>query len=170
MKTTTSNTEFDAISVSIRSLAALTGLDRDTIRGAIGRAKLEPAGQRGGYPAYRLSEAVRCLFTRVGTDIDPAILTPQDRKALADARLREHTLHVKEGDYLPREAVRNASAEVFQMVAQSVRSIPDLCERRTGADPETCTLIEGVIDQVCSDLADRMEAMHRQSKALAGEE
>jgi len=162
MKTTTSNTEFDAITVGIRSLAALTGQHRDTIRTAISRAALEPAGQRGGYPAYRLRDALRALFVRHG-DVDPATLTPQDRKALADAKLREHQLHVKEGQYLPRELVRTGCGTSYAMVAQALRSIPDLCERKTGTDPATCQLISDVIDSVCSDLSARMEAIHREN-------
>lgn len=167
MKTNTLNTEFDHLSVSIRSLAALTGLDRDTIRAAISRANLAPTAQRGGYPAYSLKDAVRCLFVRVGTDVDPATLSPQDRKALADAKLREHTLNVKNGEYLPRQAIRDAAAQAFATVAQSIRSIPDLAERKTGADADTCELLEGVVDSVLSELAGRLQAMHQNATQTA---
>jgi hypothetical protein len=159
MKTTTSNTQFDNQLVSIRSLSALTGQDRDTIRSSIGRAKIEPAGKLGGYAAYRLSDAIKALLARRG-DADPESLTPVDRRALADAKLREHTLSVKEGRYLPRESIREGCAVAYQMVAQSIRSIPDLCERKAGTDVDTTDLISNVIDQVCSDLAERMEKLH----------
>ncbi|MBK6358331.1 MAG: DUF1441 family protein [Betaproteobacteria bacterium] len=162
MKKDTNNTQLDGHLVSIRSLSALTGLDRDTIRTSISRAALKPAGTLGGYPAYLLRDALRALFVRHG-DVDPATLTPHDRKALADARLREHTLHVKEGNYLPREAVRNGCAVAYQMVSQAIQSIPDLCERKTGADVETVELIGKVIDNISSDLAAQMEALHRES-------
>lgn len=161
MKTTVNN-QLEGQLVSIRSLSALTGLDRDTCRNSITRAALTPAGTLGGYPAYLLKDAIKSLFVRHG-DVDPANLTPQDRKALADARLREHTLNERSGKYLPREAVRTACAESYAMVAQALRSIPDLVERKTGADVETCELISDVIDQVCSDLAGRMEAIHNKS-------
>ena len=104
MKKDTNNTQLDGHLVSIRSLSALTGLDRDTIRTSISRAALKPAGTLGGCPAYLLRDALRALFVRHG-DVDPATLTPHDRKALADARLREHTLHVKEGNYLQSATV-----------------------------------------------------------------
>ena len=159
MKTTNSNTKFDSQLVSIRSLSALTGQDRDTIRAAIGRANIEPAGALGGYPAYRLSDAVKALLARHG-DVDPSTLSPQDRKALADARLREHALKVKEGEYLPRENVRQGCAVSFQMVAQSVRSIPDNLERKLGLTPEQVEFAERVVDQICADLYSQIEALH----------
>jgi hypothetical protein len=159
MKSTTNN-QLEGQLVSIRSLAALTQLDRDTIRGSIARANLTPAGKLGGYPAYALSDAIRALFVRHG-DADPQTLTPQDRKALADAKLRELSLNIKNGEYLPREAVRNGCAVAYQMVAQAIQSIPDLCERKTGADVKTIELIGQVIDSVSNNLAEQMEALHR---------
>lgn len=159
MKTTTTNTKFDSQMVSIRSLSALTGQDRDAIRSAIGRAKIEPAGQLGGYPAYRLSDAIKALLARHG-DVDPATLSPSDRKALADAKLREHTLAIKQGEYLPREAVRQGCAVAYQMVAQSIRSIPDNLERKLGLTPDQTEFAELVVDQISTDLYNQMQAVH----------
>lgn len=164
MKTTNSNTQFDAQLVSIRSLSALTDQDRDTVRAAIGRAKIEPAGKLGGYPAYRLSDAIKALLARHG-DVDPSTLTPQDRKALADAKLREHTLSVKNGEYLPRDAYRNATAEAYARCASSIRSIPDNLERRLGLTPEQSEFAEEVIDRILGALHDEMKAAHEQAQA-----
>ena len=166
--TSTSNTEFDGLAVSIRSLAGLTGLDRDTIRGAIGRANLQPAGQRGGYPAYKLKDAIRALFVRHG-DVDPATLTPQDRKALADAKLREHALRVKEGEYLPREAYRAATARGFSTCAQSILSLPDNLERKAGLSPEQAEQAEKVVDLILGTLYADLERAYTENRALAGE-
>ena len=164
MKTTTSNTKFDSQLVSIRSLSALSGADRDTIRSAIGRSKIEPAGALGGYPAYRLSDAIKALLARHG-DVDPESLTPQDRKALADANLREHTLMIKNGSYLPREAFKNAVAVTYATCAQSILSLPDNLERRLGLTPEQSEVAEAVVDQILSTLYNDLKATHEQATA-----
>lgn len=163
---TTNNTELSNLQVSIRSLSDLTGLHRDAIRSSIGRANLAPTGNRGGYPSYSLKAALSAVLSRRG-DADPESLSPVDRRSVAQARLLEHQLQVKSGEYLPRSSVREGCSVAYAMVAQSVRSIPDLVERKTGADPDTCELIEQVIDNVCADLAERMEALHRESTAGA---
>ena len=164
MKTTNSNTKFDHQLVSIRSLSALSGQDRDTVRASIGRAKIEPAGQLGGYPAYRLSDAVKALLQRHG-DVDPATLTPQDRKALADAKLREHTLSVKDGTFLPREEFKNAVAVAYSTCAQSILSLPDNLERKLGLTAEQTEFAEMVVDQILNTLYTDLKRTHEESNA-----
>lgn len=167
MKTaSTTNTKFDSQLVSLRSLSALTGQDRDTIRSAIGRADIEPAGTLGGYPAYRLSDAIRALLARHG-DVDPATLTPQDRKALADAKLREHMLAVKSGEYLPRDAFKNAVGTAYATCAQSIKSLPDNFERKMGLTPEQAEAGELVVDQILQTLYDDLKRTHEASTATA---
>jgi hypothetical protein len=166
MKTSNSNTKFDNQLVSIRSLSALTGQDRDTVRSNLNRADIEPAGQLGGYPAYRLSDAIRAMLARHG-DVDPATLTPQDRKALADAKLREHTLAIKSGEYLPRDAYRSATAEAYARCASSIRSIPDNLEHRLGLTPEQAEFAEEVIDRILGTLYTDMKATHEANTATA---
>jgi hypothetical protein len=155
--------------ISIRELSMLIDVDRDAIRKAIASDSIQPCakGPRGHH-LYPAADLLKALFNRRG-NVDASLLSPADRRNLAQARLAELEHEKRSGSVLPREAVRRATGEAYAMVAQSVRSIPDLCERKTGADPNTCQLIENVIDQVCSDLADRMEAVYRESRVTAGE-
>lgn len=144
--------------VGLRTLSALLDIDRDTIRAALSRADLKPICNRGGHPQYAMADALRALFARRG-EIDPALLTPTDRRALADAKLRELELERRRGELLPREDVRTAAATAFATVAQSVRAIPDRLEK-AGLDPEMADRAAIEIDAMCDDLAEALQAMH----------
>ena len=150
----------DEITVGLRTMQTLTGVDRDVIRQAIARSEIKPAGTAGGHPVYRLKDAIGALFERRG-EVDPAMLTPTDRKNLADAKLKEHALQVRAGEYLPREAVRSGAARAFAVCANQIRSIPDAIERKTGVDPKVIDLLEAAIDGTLTELADDLERIHR---------
>lgn len=150
--------------VGIRTLAGLLDIDRDTVRAALNRAELKPVSNLGGHPAYAFPDAIRALFARRG-EIDPAMLTPTDRRALADAKLRELELEKRRGALLPREDVQQASAQAFQLVAQSIRAIPDNLERQAGLSPEQAAEAEHVIDSISEQLADDLEKLYKGEKS-----
>lgn len=75
---------------------------------------------------------------------------------------REFKLAQERGEYVAREAVRQASATAFAMFAQSVRSIPDNCERRLALAPEVVEAIQAEIDAALTELSNAL-------RALAGE-
>lgn len=164
---TTNTTHANSV-ISIRGLADLTGLDRDTCRAAITRAELKPAGTRGGYPAYALRDAVRALFVRRG-EIDPETLTPTDRKAYAQAQLAELALKVKSGEFLPRDSYRAATATAFSTCASSIRMIPDTLARKVTLSPEQADLCERVIDDILNSLADDLERAHNEASQRLAE-
>ena len=64
---------------------------------------------------------------------------------------------IKEGEYVKREAVREACATAFASIAQTLRSIPDLLERREGVAPETCETVSKTIDDALNNLAEEFE-------------
>ncbi len=150
----------DLPAVGIRTLAGLLGIDRDSIRAALNRAELKPVSNRGGHPAFDFAEAIRALFARRG-EVDPALLTPIDRRALADAKLRELELERRRGAVLPRDDVRTASAQAFALVASSMRAIPDNLERRLGVSPAVAEEVSILIDDAMANLADDLERLHR---------
>jgi len=89
-------------------------------------------------------------------------------KARADkeeslAKMAEHNFAVESGKYVPREEVQRASAVAFAAVSQTLRSIPDNLERRLGISPEISEQIAYQIDDIMGDLADDLEAMHKNS-------
>lgn len=161
-------TEFANLpAVSVRSLSQLLELDRDIVRSAIERAGLSPISKRGGYPAFDFRESVKALFARKGIALDPEMLSPADRRAVAQSRLLEHQLLVKSGEYLPREAYRSATAEAYARCASTIKGMPDHFERRLGLSPEQTELAEDVVTLTLQTLFDDMRRAHEASTATA---
>jgi hypothetical protein len=75
-------------------------------------------------------------------------------------------LKIESGEYIPREAVRRASAALLAQLAQAMRSLPDNLERR-GLASDWCERIEGVIDDVLDELAEGLRRMSEQARAQA---
>lgn len=79
------------------------------------------------------------------------------RKEAWTAKTVELDYRIKEGEYVKREAVREACATAFASIAQTLRSIPDLLERREGVAPETCETVSKTIDDALNTLAEEFE-------------
>ena len=79
------------------------------------------------------------------------------RKEAWTAKTVELDYRIKEGEYVKREAVREACATAFASIAQTLRSIPDLLERREGVSPETCETVSKTIDDALNNLAEEFE-------------
>lgn len=80
------------------------------------------------------------------------------RNEMAKARLNELDLAIKSGQYVSREAVRQAAATTVASFAQTLRSIRDALERR-GVPVDTCETVDAVISDAMSDLAAELEMM-----------
>ena len=155
--------------VGIRSAADLTGVDRDAVRSAIARAGLKPAGKAGGHPLYSLRELLHALFDRRG-DVDPQTLTPQDRRAIAEARLKEFELAKRRGEFVARAEVVQSSATTFAMIASTCRGIPDLLERYAGIPPDQSERAELAIENALDALASAMDELVARGETETGED
>ena len=72
---------------------------------------------------------------------------------------REFKLAQERGEYVSREAVRQAASTALAVLTQSVRSIPDNCERQLALLPETVELIQQQIDAALTEVAVAFKAM-----------
>lgn len=66
---------------------------------------------------------------------------------------------VQQGNYLPRDAIISATARAYSALAQGIRSIPDLLERRLGLDPMVCVKIAEIQDEALASLHVDLEKM-----------
>lgn len=82
------------------------------------------------------------------------------RKEAALAAKAELDFRVKAGQYVPRDAVRDAQAKAFQSIAQTMRSIPDNLERKLGLDPVAAESVGALIDAALGDLAETLEEIY----------
>lgn len=150
---------------SVRAIARMLELDRETVANAIRRAGIEPYDRVGGSGRYLLEIVAKALLRRVG-DVDPAMLPPGDRRHFFDAKLKELELDRRTGQLVSRDDVRTASARAFSLIANTCRAIPDRLERTLGIAPEVAEEIESVINAALNDLADQMEAVIREAEQL----
>jgi molecular chaperone GrpE (heat shock protein) len=74
---------------------------------------------------------------------------------------REFKLMQERGEYLPREAQRQASATILAMLTQSLRSIPDNLERACNLTPEQAAQAQELVDNALTELANGLKAMVR---------
>lgn len=93
--------------------------------------------------------------TPIAADFDAA----RARNEAAKAGLNEHKLQVERGDYIPRDAVRQASSTALSVLTQALRSLPDTLERTLSLDPEVVEAIAVQIDATLTDCARAFEAM-----------
>jgi hypothetical protein len=98
------------------------------------------------------------LTVRLSANERFAIERARHEKIKADQRALK--LKIESGEYIPREAVRRASAALLAQLAQAMRSLPDNLERR-GLASDWCERIESTIDDVLDELA---EALQRTSE------
>jgi phage terminase Nu1 subunit (DNA packaging protein) len=72
---------------------------------------------------------------------------------------RELNLAIQRGEYLPREAQRQAAATALAVLTQALRSIPDNVERRLALAPEVVDDIAQEIDRALNEAAAAFRAM-----------
>ena len=72
---------------------------------------------------------------------------------------REFKLAQERGEYVSREAVRQAAATAFAVLTQSVRSIPDNLERSLALPPEVVEAIAQQLDVALGEMSTALKAM-----------
>lgn len=72
---------------------------------------------------------------------------------------REFALAKEKGEYLPREAQRQAAATALAVLTQSLRSIPDNLERTMSLAPEVVEAVAVQIDAALSEVATAFRTM-----------
>lgn len=75
---------------------------------------------------------------------------------------RELALEIERGNYLPRDAQRQAAATALAVLTQSLRSIPDNLERQMALQPEVVEAIALQIDAALSECAAAFRMMSRE--------
>lgn len=84
----------------------------------------------------------------------------QTRDLEAKAALNELKLKIDSGKYLPREAYREATATMLASLAQSLRSLPDIMERKLGLPAEAVQLVEATLDESLAKAAETLALFH----------
>lgn len=125
--------------------------------------KREGAGRKPGYSPRDVA-----AVDAGEMDLDDENISEATRTAVKKARaiaskeeaLAKHAwlkLRVDEKEYLPRTAFREAAATLLAELAQGLRSLPDLLERKYNLPPETVLMISDTIDESLNGVAEGLE-------------
>lgn len=133
---------------------------------------VKPVVRRGRPTGYSPKKAKAVEQSLSGGDPDPqgdgeAVTTAAVRKSIALARketaladLHELDFKIKSGQYLSRDAFREASATLLAELAQGLRSLPDTLERKHGLPPAVVQAVEADIDDALARVAEGLSMFH----------
>lgn len=110
------------------------------------------------FDLLRLAEW-RFAATQTGEQADPEAMTPAERKAWYEGETRRRDLAERAKELIPVAEVERVCAEAFAALAQDIRAVPDLLERRHAISPEIAAAVERALDAALASLASRMEKL-----------
>lgn len=134
--------------LSINQAAEEFGRDRATITRGVNRLGLLPAGERGGFPVYRLRDLMQIERKDADGNIDPDKLTPFERQAHFRAEAERMRLDVERQRLVRAEDVETEWARVLKVIALELDVLVDEIERDVGASPPVLQKIEAKIDLI----------------------
>lgn len=85
------------------------------------------------------------------------------RKEASLADMHELQFKIKSGEYVARDAVKEAAATLLSNLAQSLRSLPDNLERKFNVAPDVAEEIEKVIDASLADVSEGLSMFTTES-------
>lgn len=148
--------------VSISTLAELFGMDKRKISAMI--AGVPPAGERKGFPIYRIRDVASRLAVPSEKQIVETIkrmpmqkLPVQMQKEFWDAARSRQTFEENANDLWRTETVIVALTEILKTVRTSITLMQDMVARETELSDRQRNLIESAADGLLEDLHARVQ-------------
>lgn len=144
---------------SASALAREFGMDRRTIADKIRAANVQPIGTDRGNPVYAMADAARACFANEilvagGDDFDPEALPPKERKDWYDGEEKRIKLEQIRGNLVTIDVYREELARVLKEVAMTLETLTDVLERKCNLPPETVIVMQSILDEQRTKLAD----------------
>lgn len=74
---------------------------------------------------------------------------------------------IQSQNFIPRESVIRATATAYATIAQAMRSLPDMMERRLGIDPALAEELGVAVDELLDDLSKTLDGIMPVSDVIA---
>lgn len=146
---TSGDTELGAgVHLSISSAAEEFGHDRRTITKRLAELGLKPAGERQGYPVYRLRDLLEMERKAPDGKHDPDKMSPFERQAHYKAESEKLKVDLERGALMRREDAESEWSKVINVIAMELDTIVDEIERDIGASPLVLEKIEAKLDVI----------------------
>ena len=123
------------IAFSKQRLAREFGIARETVARLLDAARIEPSGERGGYPVFKLADVAGVLsdYARFGRHpgetADPAHMSPKERLDWFNSKRAELAYLRDAGELLEVAGVREEYAGALQVLKSWMLTVPDRLER-----------------------------------------
>lgn len=154
--------------LSISTLAAEFGQTRDTVRKRLIDCDVQPSGKRGGYPVFRLKDALPALLGG-GSGQDPDTMDPYKRKAHYQGEHEKLRLQVDRRELIPRIESEQEMAGMLKVTAEVFDTLPDILERDCGLQPAVLVRVEACLDKAREELYQRLSEDEEDVNSAAGE-
>lgn len=148
---------------SINHLAIMFGKRRQDVSRLLGVHKIEPSGERAGYPIYRVAEAAAALVTPKAEDIADAItkmspddLPPKLTKEYWSAQHAKLKFEEDRGDLWRTDDIIERMSEVFKTLRMSILLVRDRLEKQTELTDRQREIVTNIHDALLNDLADAL--------------
>jgi len=142
----------NGIECSLSQLATEFGLDRATARKRLAANNIQPSGQRGGYPTFRLRDVILALTTGQAQK-GLADLNPYERRAYVASERDLLKLDVERGNLLAAEDVREEIGRIVKIVVRSISTVADRLERDKRVSPDVVIYVDGVMSALRDEIA-----------------
>lgn len=154
------------LEVSLSSLAREFGMARETISKRLLAAGIQPSGRNRGNDVYRVGAAARAIVAAdyggvAGPVIDPETLGPKDSKDYWGGRNEKLKYEKDSGLVIEAPDHDDAVAELAKIFILTADSITDMLERRCGLLPDQLEVVENSINEIRTQLAEKVEALGR---------
>lgn len=154
--------------LSISALSVEFGMTRETVRKKLADSDIKSSGKRGGYPVYRLKDAIAALLGGGGSH-DPDSMDPFKRKAWYQSEHEKLQLQVERRELVPRIECEQEMAGMVKIVAECFDTMPDILERDCGLAPPVVAKVEHTLDKVRSELYLQLAAEDEDADSTARE-
>ena len=153
----------DGLLVSLTTLAREFGVSRDTVGRRLRDSGAMSAGERGGFPVFRLGPAARALVLAEMPALadggnDPDRMSPTDRHAWFKSETSRLAVEQSQGLLVPAEEVRAEMAGIIKGTVQMLDTLPDILERDCSLGPVELGHVEKMIRQVRNEWAEKLSS------------
>ena len=146
---------------SLNQLSREFGVARETVQRRLRDANVSPAGERRGFPVFKVSESARAILlhglSEGSSQNDPNKMTPKERSDWYKSE-NERLKYEQTEKYLTAvHESREQMAVIAKTGLQVLETLPDILERDFHLDTEIIVGVEARIDGLRDQWADLLE-------------
>jgi hypothetical protein len=146
---------------SLNMLAHEFGVARETVQNRLASANIQPAGERRGFPVYRVGPSAKAILQlqmqSAGFNNDPNTMSPQERSYWYKSENDRTKLEKEQGILVYAEDSRRAQAQIAKTGLQILETLPDILERDFNLSVDVISAVEDKLNALRDEWAELVE-------------